>query len=128
MADKLSVNQESGDFAIETVEMHTGGEPLRIIRKGYPKVDGRTILEKRRFLRENLDSYRTMLMHEPRGHSDMYGALIVPPDHPDADIGVIFMHNEGIREQNSVNFVIIAVHVTRECSLLFYNAFYHISL
>ena len=111
MADKLSVNQESGDFAIETVEMHTGGEPLRIIRKGYPKVDGRTILEKRRFLRENLDSYRTMLMHEPRGHSDMYGALIVPPDHPDADIGVIFMHNEGIREQNSVNFVIIAVHV-----------------
>ena len=95
MAALIEERVLQGGNLIETVEMHTGGEPLRIIVKGYPNVEGRTILDKRRFLKENLDSYRTRLMFEPRGHYDMYGALLVAPDHPDADIGVLFMHNEG---------------------------------
>ena len=78
-----------------TTDMHTGGEPLRIISSGYPEVIGNTLLEKRRYVKEKLDDLRTMIMHEPRGHYDQYGALLVQPDHPDADIGVIFMHNEG---------------------------------
>ena len=80
---------------IETVEMHTGGEPLRIITSGYPEIIGDTILEKRRYVREHLDHLRRLLMFEPRGHFDQYGALLVKPDHPEADIAVIFMHNEG---------------------------------
>jgi len=81
---------------ISTTDMHTGGEPLRIITSGYPEIKGKTILEKRRYIRENLDKYRTMLIHEPRGHYDQYGAILVPvEDDSDADIGVIFMHNEG---------------------------------
>lgn len=80
---------------ITTVEMHTGGEPLRIITDGVPVPDGRTLLEKRAFLRDHADQYRQFLMYEPRGHKDMYGALLVPADHPDADLAVIFLHNEG---------------------------------
>lgn len=80
---------------IQTVEMHTGGEPLRIITSGVPIPEGRTLLEKRAYLRDHADHYRRFLMFEPRGHKDMYGALLVPPDHPDADLAVIFMHNEG---------------------------------
>jgi len=76
-------------------DMHTGGGPLRIITSGYPEPKGSTVIEKLRYLRENLDQYRTMLMHEPRGHYYQYGALLVTPDHPDADIGAIFMHNDG---------------------------------
>jgi trans-L-3-hydroxyproline dehydratase len=34
-------------------------------------------------------------MREPRGHDGMYGALLVEPDHPEADLAVLFMHNEG---------------------------------
>ena len=34
-------------------------------------------------------------MLEPRGHDGMYGALLVEPDHPEADLAVLFMHNEG---------------------------------
>eukprot|EP00795_Rhopilema_esculentum_P016334 gene16334-7724_t len=75
--------------------MHTGGEPLRIITSGYPEIIGDTILEKRRYVREHLDHLRRLLMFEPRGHYDQYGALLVKPDHPEADIAVIFMHNEG---------------------------------
>lgn len=75
--------------------MHTGGEPVRIVTGGYPEIAGATILEKRAYVRDNLDHLRTILMFEPRGHADMYGALIVPTSLPDADFGVLFMHNEG---------------------------------
>ncbi|WP_419901212.1 proline racemase family protein [Kiloniella sp.] len=80
---------------IKTVEMHTGGEPLRIITEGYPKIPGESILEKRRYVRDNLDHIRHLLMFEPRGHFDMYGALLVPPSDPEADLAVLFLHNEG---------------------------------
>lgn len=80
---------------IETVEMHTGGEPVRIVTAGYPPVPGETILAKRRYVREHLDHLRRRLMFEPRGHSDMYGVIPVEPDLPDADLAVLFMHNEG---------------------------------
>jgi len=80
---------------IKTVEMHTGGEPLRIITDGIPFPEGLTLLGKRRYLQQEADKYRRFLMLEPRGHRDMYGAVIVPPDSENADFGVIFMHNEG---------------------------------
>ncbi|CAH1802963.1 unnamed protein product, partial [Owenia fusiformis] len=83
------------NIKIETTEMHTGGEPLRIVEKGYPKIEGSTILEKRRYAKEKLDHIRRFLMFEPRGHYDMYGAILVEPDVPEADIAVLFMHNEG---------------------------------
>ncbi|MEW9835461.1 proline racemase family protein [Mesorhizobium marinum] len=81
--------------AIETIEMHTGGEPVRIVTSGYPPIPGATILDKRRYARDHLDHLRHMLMFEPRGHYDMYGVLPVEPDLADADLAVLFMHNEG---------------------------------
>jgi proline racemase len=80
---------------IETTEMHTGGEPVRIVTAGYPPVRGDTILAKRRYAREQLDHLRRLLMFEPRGHFDMYGVIPVEPDLPEADLAVLFMHNEG---------------------------------
>lgn len=75
--------------------MHAGGEPVRIVTDGFPPVEGTTILAKRRYAVEHLDDLRRMLMHEPRGHADMYGVLPVAPDHPEADLAVLFTHNEG---------------------------------
>lgn len=80
---------------ITCVDAHTGGEPLRVITAGYPRPLGAGILEKRRYLKENFDHLRTMLMLEPRGHSGMYGCLITEPATEDGDFGVVFMHNEG---------------------------------
>jgi trans-L-3-hydroxyproline dehydratase len=78
-----------------TIDAHAGGEPLRIITGGLPELPGRTMLERRRWLRENLDHLRRALMHEPRGHFDMYGCVLTPPVTPAADLGVLFLHNEG---------------------------------
>ena len=81
--------------ALTVVDMHTGGEPLRIVTGGYPPIPAGTILEKRAHVRDRLDHLRKLLMFEPRGHYDMYGALLVEPDLPGADLAVLFMHNEG---------------------------------
>lgn len=78
-----------------TIDVHTAGEPLRIVTAGVPRIPGDTILAKRRWAEENLDGVRRALMWEPRGHADMYGAFITEPTTPEADMGVIFMHNEG---------------------------------
>lgn len=82
-------------MTVTTVDMHTGGEPVRIVTSGYPAIPGDTILAKRRYVRENLDHLRRMVIFEPRGHYDMYGVIPVEPDLADADMAVLFMHNEG---------------------------------
>lgn len=80
---------------VETVDYHTGGEPFRIVSAGAPSPEGTTILERRRFAREHLDHVRRLLVFEPRGHADMYGCHVVPPNDEGADLGVVFFHNAG---------------------------------
>ena len=80
---------------ISTVEVHTGGEPFRIVTSGVPRLPGGSIVERRAWLKANADEIRQALMFEPRGHADMYGGFLTEPVSPGADFGIIFMHNEG---------------------------------
>ena len=80
---------------LRCIDAHTAGEPLRLIVDGFPPIEGRTMLEKRAFVRDHHDHLRRALMLEPRGHLDMYGALLTEPEREDSDAGVLFMHNEG---------------------------------
>jgi trans-L-3-hydroxyproline dehydratase len=84
-----------GWLRITAIDVHTGGEPFRVITGGVPDLPGDTILAKRRWVKERFDHLRTALMWEPRGHADMYGCILTPPVTPGADIGILFMHNEG---------------------------------
>lgn len=80
---------------LTTLDAHAGGEPLRIVVSGLAPLRGQTILERRREMLQQHDDVRRALMWEPRGHADMYGAILTPPVTPAADYGVLFMHNEG---------------------------------
>jgi trans-L-3-hydroxyproline dehydratase len=80
---------------VHTLDYHTGGEPLRIVTGGFPELQGESMLERRRHLQREFDHLRRFLMLEPRGHADMYGAVLTPPATADGDIGVLFMHNAG---------------------------------
>jgi len=80
---------------VTTLDVHTEGEPLRIITSGLPEPYGKNMLARRQDVKERIDSFRTALMWEPRGHREMYGCVVTPPVSPEADIGVLFMHNEG---------------------------------
>jgi proline racemase len=91
----MSWNPPDDWTRITTIDAHAAGEPLRIITGGLPPIPGDTILERRRYLIQNLDHLRTALMWEPRGHADMYGAILTEPVTQEADAGLLFMHNEG---------------------------------
>ena len=80
---------------IRTVDYHTAGEPFRIVTGGVDAPHGATILDKRRDALERLDHVRRLLVHEPRGHADMYGCFVVEPNDAGADLGVVFFHNAG---------------------------------
>ncbi len=80
---------------ITTIDAHAAGEPLRIITGGLPPLIGNTILERRRYMQHHLDDIRKALLWEPRGHRDMYGVVLTAPVTVEADLGVLFLHNEG---------------------------------
>ncbi|GJJ06158.1 hypothetical protein Clacol_000347 [Clathrus columnatus] len=84
---------------IISIGMHTAGEPARIIIKGFPSLVGETLLEKRAYAKVHCDSIRKKLMSEPRGHFDMYGAILVQDTElvrsGEADIGVLYCDNSG---------------------------------
>jgi trans-L-3-hydroxyproline dehydratase len=90
--DRSRIRLPQGE-PISVLDMHTGGEPLRVITSGLPRLKGNSVLEKLRYFREHLDHIRTGLMWEPRGHADMYGAVVTASR--DADFDVFFLHNEG---------------------------------
>jgi proline racemase len=80
---------------ITAVDYHTGGEPFRIVTGGVETPEGATILQRRRDALQRLDHVRRLLVFEPRGHADMYGCFVVPPNDDGAQLGVLFFHNAG---------------------------------
>ena len=89
------MTQDAIERPIRTVEYHTAGEPFRIVTGGVPELEGRTVVARRRWALDHLDGVRRLLVNEPRGHADMYGCFVTPPDDDWADLGVVFFHNEG---------------------------------
>ena len=82
---------------ITTTDYHTAGEPFRIVLEGAPEIPGATVAERRERAAQDpdVDFIRRLLCHEPRGHADMYGCFLVPPDDDGADLGVLFWHKDG---------------------------------
>jgi proline racemase len=83
--------------SVRTVEYHTAGEPFRIVASPPVEIRGATVAERRMFaLRDPaVDGLRRLLCLEPRGHADMYGGFITPPDDGGAHFGVLFWHKDG---------------------------------
>ncbi|MFC0530561.1 proline racemase family protein [Phytohabitans kaempferiae] len=81
---------------ISTIDYHTGGEPFRITASP-PDIAGATVAMRRMTAigDPEIDGLRRLLCFEPRGHADMYGGFIVPPDDEGADFGVLFWHKDG---------------------------------
>jgi len=87
----------SGPLEVVTTDYHTAGEPFRIVTEGAPEIGGTTVAERREraAASEAAELVRRLLCHEPRGHADMYGGFLVPPDDDGADLGVLFWHKDG---------------------------------
>jgi len=110
----MDVNATKFKKMISAVDSHTAGEPTRIVIGGIPNIPGRSIEEKKKYFQKKLDYIRTLLMHEPRGHSGMYGSIITQPATSGADIGVIFMNGKGYDDMcvhGSIGTVTVAIEM-----------------
>lgn len=83
-------------WTVSTEDYHTAGEPFRIVDTLPFEIPGDTVLERRaNALTGDADALRRLLVNEPRGHADMYGGFIVPPNDAGAHFGVLFWHKDG---------------------------------
>ncbi|MEM9035203.1 MAG: proline racemase family protein [Actinomycetota bacterium] len=82
---------------VRTVDLHTAGEPFRLVAEPPIELPGSSVADRRvRAVGDtDADRLRRFLCHEPRGHVDMYGGFLVPPDDDDAHLGVLFWHKDG---------------------------------
>jgi len=79
----------------ECVDAHTCGNPVRVVVKGGPKLEGDTMSEKRQHFLREFDWIRKGLMFEPRGHDMMSGSILYPPSNPNNDIGILYIETSG---------------------------------
>lgn len=82
-------------YQIKTIDSHTMGEPTRIVYDGFPALAGKTMMEKKEYLSAHYDFLRSALILEPRGHRNMFGAILTEPVCEEAEFGVIFMDSGG---------------------------------
>lgn len=80
---------------VEVVDYHCAGEPFRIVVSGHPKLGGTSAIERRSYAAQYADDVRQLVVNEPRGHADMFGCFVTPPDDSGADLGVVFFHKDG---------------------------------
>jgi proline racemase len=81
--------------SIWTIDSHTAGEGTRLVTQGLPPLQGQTMGEKMEYAQKSIPWAPGALLLEPRGHKDLYGAILTPPCNPEADFGVVFMNNQG---------------------------------
>ena len=79
----------------ECIDAHTCGNPVRVIKRGGPQLNGNTMNEKRLYFMKNYDWIRTGLMFEPRGHDMMSGSMLYPPHNPENDFSILFIETSG---------------------------------
>ena len=80
---------------VAVVDSHTCGEPTRIVIGGAPVLKGHSMADKWNDFRENHNDFRRFIMMEPRGHANMFGAVMVLPTVEEADTGVVFCDTGG---------------------------------
>lgn len=74
----------------DAVKMHEG-PPLRVITSGVPTIPGDSVYEMARWMEQNDDQLRKLMLREPRGVPALCANLIVPAKDPQAEAGFIIM-------------------------------------
>jgi 4-hydroxyproline epimerase len=77
------------------IDAHTCGNPVRVVARGAPLLEGANMSEKRQFFLKEFDWIRKGLMFEPRGHDMMSGSILYPPHDPANDVAVLFIETSG---------------------------------
>jgi proline racemase len=103
--------------SLKTIDAHVAGEPLRLVVEGVSRPFGKTMAQKRDWMKRHADDVRRALLLEPRGHRDMCGAMLTEPVSPGSDAGLLFFHNDGYPDLSG-HGVIAATTIALERNLL----------
>lgn len=90
---------------IHAVDVHAAGEPGRVLMGSAMRIKGRTMAERLAYCIEHLDSFRKLVLQEPRGYPGLCSPIIVPPTEPDSDFGMIVMEQGGFRPMSGSNLI-----------------------
>jgi proline racemase len=93
---------------LKTIDAHVAGEPLRLVTEGLPRPSGKTMAQKRDWMKRHADHLRRAVVLEPRGHRDLCAALLTEPVSPGADAGVIFLQNDGYSAVSGHGIIAVA--------------------
>jgi 4-hydroxyproline epimerase len=81
--------------SVRYVDSHTEGEPTRVVVEGWPALAAETMAGRRAELAARWDALRRAVVHEPRGHDAIVGALLTAPVQAGSAAGVVFFNNAG---------------------------------
>lgn len=81
--------------SLSVVDSHTEGEPTRVVVDGWPEFLAGTMAGRRLEVAGRFDALRRATVLEPRAHEAVVGALLTPPESPEALCGVVFFNNVG---------------------------------
>ncbi|MDD9302354.1 MAG: proline racemase family protein [Desulfobacter sp.] len=92
---------------IHTVSCHAEGEVGDVIVGGVAPPPGKTLWEQSKWIAED-DTLRQFMLNEPRGGVFRHVNLLVPPKHPDAQMGWIIMEPEHTPPMSGSNSICVA--------------------
>ncbi len=75
------------------IDLHTEGEPTRVILSGGSDLDEGALKQRRECFAELHDDWRTAIVAEPRGAEVMVGTLLRAPADPNSATGGIFFND-----------------------------------
>jgi len=92
---------------IQIVSVHAEGEVGDVIVGGVAPPPGETIWEQRSWIAQD-ETLRNFVLNEPRGGVFRHVNLLVPPKHPDADMGFIIMEPADTPPMSGSNSMCVA--------------------
>ena len=92
---------------IHVVSCHTEGEVGDVIVGGVAPPPGKTVWEQSRWIAED-QTLRNFVLNEPRGGVFRHVNLLVPPIHPEAQMGWIIMEPEDTPPMSGSNSMCVA--------------------
>ena len=93
--------------SFDVVQAHCG-EPMHVITGGVPTIPGDTVYEQMKWMRENDDQVRNLVLKEPRGYPPVNCNLIVPAKDPRAAAGYIIMEQNEYCVMSGGNTIAVA--------------------
>jgi proline racemase len=102
---------------LTVVGAHAEGEVGNVVVGGVGAVPGHTMFDKMRYFAERRDDIRQLLLKEPRGNVIRSANIVLPSNHPQAQLGYVVMESTEYPVMSGSNTICVAT-VILETGLL----------